>query len=87
MEDISKINNGGLSYLCIKRKVVWVYKNLINVECCLVELYKKYVFYVLKEISDNVFYLWVLLKLKGDVWYYNKVMGREMLGNVVKNIM
>lgn len=40
-----------------------------------------------KEISDNAFYLRALPKPKGDVWYYNKAMGRETLGNVVKNIM
>lgn len=39
-EDISKTNNGGLSHLRIKRKVVRVYKNLTNVERCPVELYK-----------------------------------------------
>ncbi|CAH3107103.1 unnamed protein product [Pocillopora meandrina] len=81
MEDISKTNNGGLSHLRIKRKVVRAYKNLTNVERCPVELYNKI------QISDNAFYLRALPKPKGDVWYYNKAMGRETLGNVVKNIM
>ena len=40
-----------------------------------------------KEISDNAFYLRALPKPKGDVWHCNKAMGRETLGNVVKNIM
>lgn len=60
---------------------------MINVEWCLVELYKKYLFYVLNEVSDNVFYLCVLLKLNGEIWYCKKVVGREILGNVVKKIM
>ena len=81
MEDISKTNNGGLSHLRIKRKVVRAYKNLTNVERCPVELYKtKYLSHVPKEISDNAFYLRALPKP-------NKAMGRETLGNVVKNIM
>ena len=40
-ENIRKTNNGGLSHLRIKRKVVRAYKNLTNVERCPVELYKK----------------------------------------------
>lgn len=42
---------------------------------------------MLNEVSDNVFYLCVLLKLNGEIWYYKKVVGREILGNVVKKIM
>ena len=57
MEDISKTNNGGLSHLRIKRKVVQACKNLTNVERCPVELYKKYLSHVPKEISDNAFYI------------------------------
>ena len=71
----------------IKRKVVQAYKNLTNVGRCPVELYKKYLSHVPKEISDKAFYLRALPKRKGNVWYYNKVMRRETLGNVVKNIM
>ena len=84
MEDISKTNNGGLCHLRIKRKVVRAYKNLTNVERCPVELYKKYLSHVPKEISDNAFYLRALPKPKGDVWYYKKAKGRDTLGNVVK---
>ena len=87
MEDISKTNNGGLSHLRIKRKVVRAYKNLTNVERCPVELYKKYLSHVPNQISDDAFYLRPLPKPKGVVWYYNKAMGRETLGNVVKKIM
>ena len=47
---------------------------------------KKYLSHMPKENSDNAFYLRALHKLKGDVWYYRRVMGRESLGNVVKNI-
>ena len=38
---------------------------------------------------DNAFYLRALPKSKGtyNVLYYNKAMGRESLGNVVKNII
>ena len=82
MEDITKTNNCGLIHLRIKRKVVRAYKNLTNVE-----LYKKYLSRVPKEISDNAFYLRPLPKPKGVVWYYNKAMGRETLGNVVKKVM
>ena len=77
MEDISNTNNGGLCHLRMKRKVVRAYENVINVERCPVELYKKYLSHVPKEISDNAFYLRALTKLQGDVWYYNKAMGRE----------
>ena len=77
MKDIIKTNNGGLCHLRVKRKVVREYKNVINVERCPVELYKKYLFHVPKEISDNAFYLRALTKPKGDVWYYIKAMGRE----------
>ena len=64
----------------MKRKVFRAYKNIINVERCPVELYKKYLSHVPKEISDNAFYLRALTKLQGDVWYYNNAMGRETLG-------
>ena len=84
---ISKTNNGGLCHLRIKRKVVRAYKNVINVERCPVELYKKYLSHVSEEISDNAFHLLALTKPKGDVWFFYKAMGRETLGNVVKNIM
>ena len=86
-EDFSKTNKGGLCHLRMKRKVVRAYKNVINVERCPVELHKKYLSHVPKEISDNAFYLRALTKPKGDVWYYNKAMGKETLGNLVKNIM
>ena len=71
---------GILVKLKMKRKVVRAYKNIINVERCPVELYKKYLSHVPKEISDNEFYLRALTKLQGDVWYYNNAMGRETLG-------
>lgn len=86
-EDVSKTNNGGLAHLRIKRKVVRAYKNLENPLRCPVELYKKYLSHVPKEISDNAFYLRALAKPNGDIWYYKKAVGRETLGNVVKNIM
>ena len=86
-EDISKTNNGGLSHLRIKRKVVRAYKNLTNVERCPVELYKKYLSHVPNEVSDNAFYLRALPKPNGEIWYYKKAAGRETLGNVVKKIM
>ena len=40
VEDFSKINNGGLYHLRVKRKVVRGYTNLTNAERCLVELHK-----------------------------------------------
>ena len=87
MEDVSKANNGGLCHLRVKRKVVRAYKNSTNVERCPVELYKKYLSHMPKVNNDNAFYLRALPKPKGDVLYYNKAMGRESQGNVVKNIM
>ena len=86
-EDISKTNNGGLSHLRIKRKVVRAYKNLTNVERCPVELYKKYLSHMPNEVSGNAFYLRALPKPNGEIWYYKKAAGRETLGNVVKKIM
>ena len=86
-EDISKTNNGGLSHLRIKRKVVRAYKNLTYVERCPVELYKKYLSHVPNEVSDNAFYLRALPKPNGEIWYYKRAAGRETLGNVVKKIM
>ena len=86
-EDISKKNNGGLSHLRIKRKVVRAYTNLTNVERCPVELYKKYLSHVPNKVSDNAFYLRALPKPNGKIWYYKKAAGRETLGNVVKKIM
>ena len=77
IEDISKTNNGGLAHLRIKRKVVRAYKNLQNPERCPVELYKKYLSYVPKDTSDNVFYLCALPKANGQIWYYKKAAGRE----------
>ena len=71
----------------VKRKVVRAYKNLTNLERCPVELYKEYLSHVSKEIIDNAYYLRALLKPRGEVWYYNKTMGRETLGNVVKKIV
>ena len=50
-EDISKTNNGGLSDLRIKRKVVRAYKKLTDVERCPVELYKKYLSHVPNEVE------------------------------------
>ena len=73
--------------MLVKRKVGHAYKKLTNAECCPVELYKKYLSHVPKEISDNTFYLHALSKPRGVVWYYNKPTRREMLGNVVKKIM
>ena len=81
-EDISTTNNGGLSHLRIKRKVVRAYKNLTNVERCPVELYKKYLSRVPNEVSDNVFYSRALPKPNGEIWYYKKAaerLGRGML--------
>ena len=86
-EDISKTNNGRLSHLRIKRKVVRAYKNLTNVERCPVELYKKYLSHMPNEVSGNAFYLRALPKPNGEIWYYKKAAGRETLGNVVKKIM
>ena len=86
-DDISKTNNGGLSHLRIKRKVVRAYKNLTNVERCPVELYKKYLSHMPNEVSGNAFYLRALPKPNGEIWYYKKAAGRETLGNVVKKIM
>ena len=63
------------------------YENLTNAERCLVELYKKYLSHVPKEISDDTFYLRALPKLREKVWHYNKPLGRETLPNVVKKIM
>ena len=85
-ENIRKTNNGGLSHLRIKRKVVRAYKNLTNVERCPVELCKKYLSHGPNEVSDNEFYLRALPKPNGEIWYYKKA-GRETLGNVVKKIM
>ena len=72
-EDISKTNNGRLSHLRIKRKVVRAYKNLTNVERSPVELYKKYLSHMPNEVSGNAFYLRTL------IWYYKKAAGRETL--------
>ena len=76
-----------LCHLRIKRIVVRAYKNLTNVERCPVELYKKYLSPVPKEINDNAYYLRALPEPKGDVWYYNNAKGNETLGNIVKNTM
>ena len=62
MEDISKTNNVSFYHWRVKRKVVGVYKNLTNPERCPVELYKKYLSHVPKEIRDNAFYLRALRK-------------------------
>jgi integrase len=87
-EDISKTNNGGLAHLRIKRKVVRAYKNLKNPERCPVDFYNKYLSHVPTTTSDNAFYLRVLPKPNGQIWYnYKKAAGRETLGNVVKNVM
>ncbi|XP_022810328.1 uncharacterized protein LOC111347344 [Stylophora pistillata] len=86
-EDIRKTNNGGLSYLRIKRKVARAYKNLTDVERCPVELYKQYLSHVPNEANDNAFYLRALPKSNGEIWYYKRAAGRESLGNVVKKIM
>ncbi|XP_022793730.1 uncharacterized protein LOC111332623 [Stylophora pistillata] len=86
-KDISKTNSGGLSHLCIKRKVVPAYKNLTNVERYPAELYKKYLSHVPNKVSDNAFYLRALTKPNGEIWYYKKAAGRETLGMVVKEIM
>lgn len=86
-EDIRKTNNGGLSYLRIKRKVARAYKNLTDVERCPVELYKQCLSHVPNEANDNAFYLRALPKSNGEIWYYKRAAGRESLGNVVKKIM
>ena len=86
IEDISETNNWGLCHWRVKRKDVGAYNNLTNPERCPVELYK-YLSHVPKEISDNAFYLRALPKPRGEVWYYNKPMGRETFGNVLKKIM
>ena len=41
----------------VKRKVVRAYKSLTNAECRPVELYKKSLSHVPKEIGDDTFYL------------------------------
>ena len=87
VEDISKINNGGLYHLRVKKKVVGGYKNLTNAERCPVDLHKKYLSHLPKEISDNAFYLRAFAKPRGEVWYHNKPMGRETLGYELKKIM
>ena len=50
MESISITNNRILRHLRVKRKVVRAYKNLANAERCPVELNKKYLSHVPKEI-------------------------------------
>ena len=37
-------------------------------------------------LSEDAFYLRALLKPRRKVWYHNKPLGRETLGNVVKKI-
>ena len=66
-EDISKTNNGALYHLLVKRKVVRAYKNLTNAERRPVELHKKYLYNVPKEIIDDTFYLRALPKPRGEV--------------------
>ena len=87
VEDVSKSNNGGLAHLRIKNKVVRAYENVEKPEHCPVKLYNKYISHVPSETSDNSFYLQPLPKPKGNIWYYKKAAGREMLGNVVKKVM
>ena len=87
MEYTNKINNGGLYLFRVKRRVVRGYKNLTNAERCPVELHKKYLSRVPKEVSDHAFYLRAFTKPRGEVWYHNKPMGRETLGYELKKIM
>ena len=53
VEDVSKSNNGGLTHLRIKNKLVRAYENVEKPERCPVKLYKKYISHVPSETSDN----------------------------------
>ena len=64
-------------HLRVKRKVVRGYKNLTNAERYPVELHKKNLSRVPKEISDNAFYLRAFAKPRGEVWYHNKFNGKR----------
>jgi len=57
IQDVSKTNDGGLGHLKVKRKIVRAYRNVEKSERCPLELYKKYLQHVPKDVNENSFYL------------------------------
>lgn len=92
MKSVSLSISGGyvaewLGALGSKYLYIYIYMHIKNInyaEHCPVELYKRYLSHVPKEINDYAFYSLALPKPRGEVWHYNNPMRRERLGNVVR---
>ena len=70
------------------RKVVWVYPNTIQPECCTVMLVDKYVSLCPGDFTkkDN-FYLQSKIKPNPACWYTREVLGENTIGKVIGSMM
>ena len=87
-DTVTKTNDGGLSHLKKERKIVWVFPSE-NVKRCPVRLVDKYVSLcppVGKNKKAN-FYLHSLEKPNPAQWYGVQAIGKNSLGNIVKNML
>ena len=84
-EDTSKTNQGGLSHIKVKRKVVRAYANTENPERCIVRLHKKYVS-LCPSVDNKAFYKQELKSPQSDVWYSKQAKGIHSLQKMVSEM-